>query len=74
MSDSDPWLSLDEVMTLTQLPRSTVYARMARGAFPQRQKPLGGMSRSIAWRQSAVLAYLAQPQPPRRAPRKVVAR
>ena len=74
MSEFDPWLSLDETMALTQLPRSTIYSRMSRGTFPQRQKPLGGMSRSVAWRQSAIVAYMAKPQPARRAARKVVAR
>lgn len=54
----DEFLTLAEVMALTDLPRSTIYRRCGKD-FPQRQYLNGGRSRSLVWRRADVEAWLA---------------
>lgn len=51
----DLLLRLPAVISATGLQRSTIYERMAKGTFPKNIN-LGG--RAVAWRQSAIQAWV----------------
>lgn len=51
----DPLLRLPAVISASGLQRSTIYERMAKGTFPKNIN-LGG--RAVAWRQSAIRAWV----------------
>lgn len=51
----DPLLRLPAVISASGLQRSTIYERMAKGTFPKNIN-LGG--RAVAWRQSAIVAWI----------------
>lgn len=55
---ADAFLRLPDVMARTSLSRRTIYRRMIEGTFPQSVK-LG--ANSVAWRESDVVAWMAQP-------------
>jgi prophage regulatory protein len=64
-------LRLPAVMQITGLSRSTIYLRIARGAFP---RPVSLGARAVGWRENEIHGWLEQlPQkPPNPAIRHVV--
>jgi prophage regulatory protein len=51
----DRLLKLDEVMQITALGRSTIYARVSKGTFP---RPVAAGAGSVRWRESAIDGWL----------------
>lgn len=54
---ADKHLRRPAVQDLTGLSRSTIYDLMAKGAFP---RPVRLTKKSVAWPESAIVAWLAQ--------------
>lgn len=54
---TDKHLRRPAVETLTGLSRSTIYALMAKGAFP---RPVRLTAKAVAWPESAIAEWLAQ--------------
>ena len=50
-------LRLPEVITITGLARSTIYAEIAKGNFPKQFKLTGG--RSVGWLEGSIEEWLA---------------
>jgi len=53
-------LRLKDVIRQTGLARSTIYAEIAKGNFPQQVKLTG--SRSVGWHQSSILEWIKDKQ------------
>lgn len=53
-------LRLKDVMVITGLSRSTIYAEIAKGKFPRQIKLTG--ARSVGWHESAVVAWIKSRQ------------
>jgi prophage regulatory protein len=51
----DRLMRLDEVMKITALGRSTIYARASKGTFP---RPVAAGAGSVRWRESAIDVWL----------------
>ncbi|MBM6445296.1 AlpA family transcriptional regulator [Pseudomonas sp. MIL9] len=56
----DRFMRLDEVLHITGLGRNTIYRRIREGTFPK-QIRIG--PNSVAWRQSAIAKWMADPNP-----------
>lgn len=56
---SDRLLKRDEVEAITTLSKTSIYAKVKTGEFPEPMR-LGG--RAVAWRESEVLAWIAKLQ------------
>lgn len=54
------WIRINEVMSLTSLSRPTIYRLMKAGKFP---KSVTIGSKTIAWRESDLLAWQASKEP-----------
>lgn len=54
----DKILRLEDVMKVTGLPRSTIYARIKQGTFPPQIKL---SVRSVGWRSSAITQWIENP-------------
>lgn len=57
MTDSKRLLRLKQVVDLIPVGRSTIYDWMGRGVFPKALNLGGGI---VAWRESEVLAWIAE--------------
>lgn len=58
-------LRLDDVLTLTSMRKSTLYAQMREGTFP---KPIAVSARKVAWRHEDVQGWLESRTQAQRAP------
>lgn len=57
MADVPRLLRLRDVVAMTGLPRSSIYAEMSAGRFP---RPMKVLARAVAWRSDEVEAWIKQ--------------
>ena len=55
MEQIDRIMKIQEVVKITGLPKSTIYAKMEKNEFP---KPLKLSIRSVGWRQSTIKKWI----------------
>lgn len=54
-------LRLKEVIAITGLSRSTIYAEIAKGEFPKQVQLTG--NRSVGWHENAIIQWIESRQP-----------
>jgi prophage regulatory protein len=57
MDDKEQFLKLPQVIALTALSRSSIYAFIQKNAFPAPVKISGAGGRSVAWTASSIAAW-----------------